>query len=80
LWRKSSYPVIGFIICLLREEKENEKAKEEQRIKDSIEREKKLKQVIKTNALNNKARDIDDGPLTGASILSPVLGLLEIVN
>jgi hypothetical protein len=25
LWRKSSYPVIGFIICLLREEKENEK-------------------------------------------------------
>jgi phage shock protein PspC (stress-responsive transcriptional regulator) len=55
-------------------EKAKDKLREELRIKDSIEREKKLKEIIKTNALNNsKEEDEPEEPLRSGHILSPIL-------
>jgi phage shock protein PspC (stress-responsive transcriptional regulator) len=63
-------------------EKAKDKLREELRIKDSIDREKKLKEVIKTNAINTKENNTDseEGPLTDSHILSPVLIFAEIVR
>jgi phage shock protein PspC (stress-responsive transcriptional regulator) len=55
-------------------EKATDKLREELRIKDSIDREKKLKEIIKTNAANNKAEDQgDEEPLRSGHLLSPIL-------
>jgi phage shock protein PspC (stress-responsive transcriptional regulator) len=56
--------------------KAKEQLREELRIRDSIDREKKLKEAIKNNVRNNRqpAPDaVEAGPMPGAHILSPVL-------
>jgi hypothetical protein len=63
-------------------EKVKEKLREESRIKDSIEREKKLKEVIKSNAVNTKetGNDAEAETLSGSHIFSPVLFFEQIVK
>ncbi len=63
-------------------EKVKEKLREESRIKDSIEREKKLKEVIKSNAVNTKEKDNDAEAesVSGSHIFSPVLIFEQIVK
>jgi uncharacterized protein YjbJ (UPF0337 family) len=63
-------------------EKVKDKLREELRVKDSIEREKKLKEIIKTNAVNTKEKNREAGeePLTTGHILSPVFIFSEMFN
>ena len=64
-------------------EKVKDKLREELRIKDSIDREKKLKEIIKTSAANTKEEDSQDNeePSTsGNRILSPMMIFSDIVN
>jgi phage shock protein PspC (stress-responsive transcriptional regulator)/ElaB/YqjD/DUF883 family membrane-anchored ribosome-binding protein len=65
-----------------KKENDAQKPTDEQKKKDSIEREKKLKEVIKTSGVNkiNTEKSFADEPLIGTNIFSPILGLLEVVN
>ena len=61
-------------------EKAKEKLREELKVKDSVEREKKLREVIKTNAMNTKGtgKSTDDASSYGGNMLSPVMILTEM--
>jgi len=61
-------------------EKVKDKLREELRVKDSIEREKKLKEIIKTSASNTKqkSKDAADEILGSGHLVSPVLIASEI--
>jgi phage shock protein PspC (stress-responsive transcriptional regulator) len=63
-------------------EKVKDKLREELRIRDSIEREKKLKEIIKTSASNTKEKNDNaaEEPLTTGHILSPIFIFSEIAN
>ena len=59
-------------------EKVKDKLREELKVKDSIDREKKLKEIIKTNALNTKDKtDATEEPLITSHVISPVLIFLK---
>ena len=61
-------------------EKVKDRLREELRVKDSIEREKKLKEIIKTSASNTKQQkaDVTEALLSSGHMLSPVLIFSEI--
>ena len=61
-------------------EKAKDKLREELRIEDSIKREKKLKEIIKTSASANtkKSRDVADEILGSGHMVSPVLMMSAI--
>ena len=61
-------------------EKAKDKMREERKVIDSIEREKKLKEVIKTNAVNTNEKDNDAAAesVTGSHIISPIMIFSEI--
>lgn len=63
-------------------EKAKDKLRQELRVKDSIDREKKLKEVIKTSAANtkDKSNDAGDEPMSGGHLLSPILIFTGMVN
>jgi hypothetical protein len=54
-------------------EKAKDKLREELKVKDSIDREKKLKEIIKTSASNTKQKDAGQDILGSGHMVSPVL-------
>ena len=62
-------------------DKAEKKMREESRVKDSIEREKKLKEVIKSNAVNAKEQNNNaEEPLSNSSVISPVTIFADMAN
>jgi hypothetical protein len=59
-------------------EKAKDKFREEIRLKDSIEREKKLKEVIKSTTMNKDDEGGEDESLGGSHIFSPALFFVQI--
>ncbi|HMC84246.1 MAG TPA: hypothetical protein VKI61_01915, partial [Chitinophagaceae bacterium] len=57
-----------------------EKLREQMKVRDSIDREKKIKEIIKKNAVNTNGRKTDatEETLTTGSIISPLLIFSEI--